>query len=328
MNTFRDIYTPNSEIKYENYNSFLINLDNIEKILEANLIKKICFLKTDSIDEMKYKEEDFLDDGISYFNENLKTENLDEQDKKGLINFYMKKLKDLKSYYYINENIINIIKYVNANDKVINANQPIYKIINEEDFNYKINAQLKYFLNNNQNLIVSKLTNIVVYLENLYFEMAMREKKEYKEKIGEEIKNKLDDYYANKKGIINTKNKLAVNIIRFLLNIEIAKKNSKTFFVDFEDNIFDYLCHNFFWNNNIFNDPVFSQEVQEFKDLEICIKNAYDLYCYISKEEKRKFEKEINELKEKIKIEEKLLLENNNEEQNEIDIDFDDFEDL
>ena len=328
MNTFRDIYTPNSEIKYENYNSFLINLDNIEEILEANLIKKICFLKTDSIDEMKYKEEDFLDDGISYFNENLKTENLDEQDKKRLINFYMKKLNDLKSCVEINENIINIIKYVNANDKVINANQPIYKIINEEDFNYKINAQLKYFLNNNQNLIVSKLTNIVVFLENLYFEMAMREKKEYKEKIGEEIKNKLDDYYANKKGIINTKNKLAINIIRFLLNIEIAKKNSKTFFVDFEDNIFDYLCHNFFWNNNIFNDPVFSQEVQEYKDLEICIKNAYDLYCYISKEEKRKFEKEINELKEKIKIEEKLLLENNNEEQNEIDIDFDDFEDL
>ena len=105
MNSFRDIYTTSSEIKYQNYNSFSINFDNVEKILEENLVKNICFLKTDSVEEMKYKEEDFLNDGISYFNNNLKTENLDEQDKKRLINFYMKKLNDLKSCVEINENI-------------------------------------------------------------------------------------------------------------------------------------------------------------------------------------------------------------------------------
>ena len=198
MNSFRDIYTTSSEIKYQNYNSFSINFDNVEKILKENLVKNICFLKTDSVEEMKYKEEDFLNDGISYFNNNLKTENLDEQDKKRLINFYMKKLNDLKSCVEINENIINIIKYVNKNYKKINISESIYEIIIKENFYFKINDQLKNFLSGNQNLIISKLTNLLVYLENLYFEIAMRDKKEYKEKIGEEIKNKLEYYYVNK----------------------------------------------------------------------------------------------------------------------------------
>ena len=325
MNSFRDIYTTSSEIKYQNYNSFSINFDNVEKILEENLVKNICFLKTDSIEEMKYKEEDFLNDGISYFNNNLKTENLDEQDKKRLINFYMKKLNDLKSCVEINENIINIIKYVNKNYKKINISESIYEIIIKENFNFKINDQLKNFLSGNQNLIISKLTNLLVYLENLYFEIAMRDKKEYREKIGEEIKNKLEDYYVNKKDVIITKDKLSENIIRFLLNIEIAKNNSQYFFIDLKDNIFDYLGHKFLWNNNIINNPIFSQEVQKYKELEISIKSAYDLYYNISKENKRNFEKEIRELKEKIKIEEKLLEENINKEENEIDLDFDDF---
>lgn len=74
INTYREIYDNNSKIKYNNYNLYSVDFDKIEKILEDTLIRNVCLLKMDEIIEMKYSEEDFLNDGISEFNKNIKYE--------------------------------------------------------------------------------------------------------------------------------------------------------------------------------------------------------------------------------------------------------------
>jgi hypothetical protein len=60
-------------------------------------------------------------------------------------------------------------------------------------------------LKNNKNIVVSKLSNLIIYFENLYFELAMEKEEIYKEKIDEETKNKFDKYYNNKNGQLLSK---------------------------------------------------------------------------------------------------------------------------
>ena len=325
MNTNKDIYTLNSQIKYNNYNSFLIDYNRIENILRDNFTKYICFLSIDNIMKIKYKEEDFLNDGLSELNKNIKIDYLDETDKKNFIKFYIKNLENnLLSCYEINDNIIKIITYANNNIQKVNSNTSLSNIINQEDFNFEINSSFKEFLYNNSNFILSKLNNLVIYFENLYFETVLREKKEYKEKINEEIKKKIDEYYTDKNKFLITKEKLSFIIIRFLIYIEIAKNRYKNILINLNDNIFDYLSLGFFWDNKIIKNPIFIQECEEYKNFDINIKNAYDLYCFITKDTKRKFDLEKKELIEKIKIEENLLSVNiktdnvNNDDINEI----------
>ena len=313
MNTFKNIYDENYEIKYNNYNSYSIDFDSIEKILESNFIRNACLLKADKIEEMKYLEEDILDDGLNEFNKNIKIEDLKEKDKKEFIIFYRKKLENnLLSCLEVNEGIINIIKYVNKDFKRINNSKSLYNIINEEKFFYKVNDDLKEFLNNNNNnFIVSKLTNLLIYFEKLYFEFAIEEREEYQEKITEETKSKINEFY-NRNEILITKEALSISIMKFLLNLEINKKNDINGLFEINDNVFDYLNNQFLWSNEIYNDIRFIKEYEELKNLGIKFRNIYDFYNYISKEYRTIFEKEKeallgninNEEEEKIKEEE------------------------
>ena len=350
-NTFREIYSSNSKIENNNYNLYSIDFDKIEKTFEDTFIKNACFLKANEIVEMKYIKNDFLNDGIYEFNEKLIIESLSESDKKEFLRFYEKYLENsLESCLEINENIKNIIAYIN---KIYNVNNSklVTNIINDGGFYYKINNNLKDFLYNNLNLKISKLSNLMLYLETLYFELAMKEKDEYNEKINYETKSKIDKYYTDKNRLLITKDILSITIIRFLINIEINKKNDKTESIDFNDNLFDYLNIKYLWNNEIFNNIRFIQEYEELKNLGIYVKNIYDFYSYISIDTKSNFEKEKKEILGKIRIDEneklikekqekgdkkeektKLKIKNENVEENQAnkakDIIDDDFDDL
>ena len=148
----------------------------------------------------------------------------------------------------------------------------------------------------------------MIYLENLYFELAMKERGEYKEKLDEETKNKIDTYYKDKSGQLITKDKLSPTIIRFLLNIVMNQKNDKDGLVEVNDNLLDYLSNQFFWDKSTYEDSRFSKECGEYKDLGIYVKNTYDFYSYIANDSKEKLEKEMKEILEKISFDEKEKL--------------------
>lgn len=81
MNIFREIFGNNSKVIYNNYNLFSLNFEKIEKIFENIPVKNACFLKTDEIIEKKYSGEEYLDDGIFEFDNNIETQDLNEKDK-------------------------------------------------------------------------------------------------------------------------------------------------------------------------------------------------------------------------------------------------------
>jgi len=157
-------------------------------------------------------------------------------------------------------------------------------------------------LKNNTDITINKLSELISFLENLYFELAMEKRTEFREKMDESTKNKIDEYYREKSGQFITKEKLSNALIKFLLIVAMNQKDNAEL-IDINDNLFDYLNYKFLWNNNISNDSRF-KECDEYKNLGIYLKNAYDFYSYISNESKIEFEKEKGEIKEKIKIEE------------------------
>ena len=308
-NINRDFYNFNSKIKYNNYNLFKIDLDNIEKIFEDSLVKNACFLKTDNILEIIYSGEDFLNDGISDFNDKIETLNLDDKDKMSLISFYEKHLKEnLALCLKTNEELKNIIEFINKNllQKQINTTKSLYSII-DSGLPYTINDDLKAFLKDNNGITINKLSKLIIYIECLYFELAMKERKEeYNVQLDEKTKNKIDDYYNEKKSCqLITKDKLSLTIIRFLLNIEMKRKaNKEELFKVSDDNLFDYISNKLFWEKEIYNDNRFNQEIKEYKNFNIYIKNVYDFYSSIAFDSKNKFEKSKEEILVKINFEE------------------------
>ena len=353
MNTFREIYGNNSKVKYNNYNLFSVDFDKIEKLFEDTLIRNACFLKTDEIVEMKYSGEEFLNDGIFEFNKNIKPESLDEKVKMEFLIFYEKNLQtNLTSCLEIDEGLKNIVLYINKNINKINKSKSLSDIINEGGFPYKINDELKEFLKNNTNIIVDKLSNLIIYFENLYFELAMEKSDEYKVKMEDEIKTRFDEYYKEKSGQLLTKEKLSNTIIKLLLNVKMNKQNGKTVLIENEENLFDYLNNKYLWSNEIYTDNKFSKECEEYKKLDIKVKNAYDFYSYISTDYKDKFDKEKNGILDKIrkdenekkikekeaetenmkkKIEEEINATNGDNQENEttaVDVNDDDMDDL
>ena len=178
MNTFREIYKINngkSTIKYDNYNLFAIDFSKIEKILEDALIKNSFFLKTDEIIEMIYSNEEFLNDGISELNKKIQEKkSLDIKDKKEFIIFYEKNLEhNLINCFEIHKNFNDIVKYVNKNIKKVKNEKSLFEIINDNVFPPKIKENLKEFLKNNSTITVDKLSELIKFFEQLYFDIAM-----------------------------------------------------------------------------------------------------------------------------------------------------------
>ena len=307
-NTFREIYNPNSKIKYNNYNLFSIDFEKIEKILEDTFIRNACLLKTDEIAEMKYQGEEFLNDGISSLNKNIKPIDLDEKDKIAFVKFYEKNLKDnLDSCLEVNEGLKNIIAYINKNIKKIN-NKGLDSIITEEGFPYEICNDLKNFLKKNSNIMTNKLTNLMIYLEKLYFEIAIEKKGEiYKEPLDETTIAKIQKYYEDKSGKLITKDKLSLTLIRFLLNDLMNQRNDKTKnrLYEMDDNLFDILSNEFLREKSVYEYNNFSKEIKEYKELGILVKNIYYFYKYIATDSINKFEDEMKEILGKINNEEK-----------------------
>ena len=163
---------------------FSIDFQNIEKILEENFIRNACFSKTEETAKMKYTGEEFIKDGISDLNIKINKKDLDEGDKMTFVKFCEKNLKDnLDCCLEFNEGLKNIILYVYKNIKTINTRKGIYSNIFEGGrFPYEICKDLKSFLEDNKNMILNKLTNLMIYLEKFYFELAIEKKEENSKK--------------------------------------------------------------------------------------------------------------------------------------------------
>ena len=98
------------------------------------------------------------------------------------------------------------------------------------------------------------------------------------------------------------------------------ENNGKTGLIEMNDNLFDYLNNQYLWSNDIYQDSRFTKECGEYKKLNILVKNAYDFYCDISFDSKAKFDKEKNEILDKIRIAETEKIKKEKEKEREKEI--------
>ena len=214
---------------------------------------------------------------------------------------------NLINCFEIHKNFNDIVKYVNKNIKKVKNENSLFEIINDNVFPPKIKENLKEFLKNNSTITVDKLSELIKFFEQLYFDIAMEKVNELKEKMDEETKNKINNYYKKKNGQFITKEELSIAIIKFLLNVVINQRDIAEL-IDINDNLFEYLNNKFLWNVEISTDNRFTKEMEEYKRLGIFVKNSYDFYCYISNDIKNKLEKEKIKIKDIIKTEEEKKL--------------------
>ena len=156
--------------------------------------------------------------------------------------------------------------------------------------------------------MINKLSNLMIYLEKLYFELAIEKKGgEYKEKLDDTTKDNINKYYKGKSGQLITKDKLSLTIIRFILNDLMNQRNDKTKnrLFEMDDNLFDTLSNKSLWEESIYKDTKFVGEIEEYNKLKISFKNIYDFYKYIGTRSIADFEDEMKEILGKINTETK-----------------------
>ena len=82
------------------------------------------------------------------------------------------------------------------------------------------------------------------------------------------------------------------------------QKDEKSGLIELEDNLFEYLNNKFLWNNETIKDDRFTKECEQYKKLQIYIKNVYDFYGSISTKFQEEFEAENKEILDEIKNDE------------------------
>ena len=254
---------------------------------------------------MKYSGEEFLNDSLYDLSKNIRSENLTEKNKMGILIAFENNLKsNLTSCLETDEGLKNIAIYINNNIKTINLSQSLYDVINSGGFPYgnTINDILKELLKNNTDIKINKLNNLIIYFQNLYFELAMENSNDFKVVMDEETKDKINNYYNQNSGQWLTKEKISEAIIKFLLNVKLHEKNGKSGLIEMNDNLFDYLNNKYSWKNEVYTNNLFTKECVEYKNLGILVKNAYDFYKFISFERISKLDKENQEILDKIRI--------------------------
>ncbi len=179
-NTFREIYIKNG-ISYNKYNSYSIDFESIDKIFTEKLIENKVILETNDIIEMQFTNEDFLNDHVLEYNYKINLSSLRNDDKKDLIAFYEKRLKDNEdACLKINEGLKNIIAYITKH-KNIAFDESIKSIINKGKINANFSDIFKEFLNQNNNLSINNLSNLMLYFGRLCFDDVIKNRKEWQE---------------------------------------------------------------------------------------------------------------------------------------------------
>ena len=301
--------------KYENYNDYVIRLDQIELELTDILVKNKK-LFDDELKEFNFNNEVFsheITDLISDFGYQVFPMNMD--DKEIIYNFVEDNEGNLGKYQIIINNFITVIEDLNKTSKDKNNNKitgdtkisdiEIVTNLNNisEDFkqlfqgNQRNNQDKNY---SNANLNVSKITNIFDYFLKLIFRYVKEDIEKYQEKKS--------DYKLEDRDMTIKKEDLADAIRKFITLVlfrekdndkEIKIKNNKK-------NIIDYLNNRYLWKSNLYNDSSkFEANLLKFKKLNIKIKEILWLYYYLVDNKEEGFEDEVREYLEKIKEEEK-----------------------
>ena len=280
----------------ENYNEYILSLEQIESEMTNYLLKNKKLLNDDIINFI------FIPEAFSYeitdliYNFAYGKIPIDIDDKISIFNFIKNNGGNIEKYQRIINDFIIIIKYLNEISKEqnnkINENTKIYDI--EIVKNLKnISMDFKEIFGNKNNIFVSKIINIFDYYLKTIFKYVKSNIQNYQEKYGD----KKSLYNYDDKDMIIKKENLATAIRLFMtLVLFREREKDKDKKIKFnEHNIVDYLNNENFWESSLFKNQKFKDNLSKIKELNIKIKEILFFYCYLLDNKDEKFENEVVE---------------------------------
>ena len=318
---------------YEEYNQYEIDYESIEQGMTNSLLKKKKLLNEDEEDiiEFIYNNEVFnneVHDLFSNFKLKYKTEIIDSDDKEFIDNFIKETKKNKFIYKCLINDFTTIIQYLNdlnkeVEDKDISEKSKIYLILDK----LKINISKEFLLifKDKNNFTVDKLVSIFEYFLKSIYKIVKKEIKYYQEEIEgnekelEDKRNKLDEYYHKEKEPLISKDNLSSTIGLFMALV-LYRENDKEKKIKYNrKNIFNYLNEPDLWDQNIYNDEKFNENLKQLQKINIKINQILWLYNYLTGDQEEKSEEnEDSEEDSEIKKEEN---DNKEDEINYFDID-------
>ena len=283
------------------YNSFEIILSLIEDNMTKLLLKNKKLVYEDLIIGFNYNNTIFeykSGDLITTFNISYKTKDISLEDK-DIINKFIKNNKgNLEKYKSIINDFISLFEFLNNNkkDKQDKGKAIIYDIITKNLIN--ISNEFSSIFAEKKKITVNKLFELFNYYIQSIFEDVKDEINNFQEKIDIEsdeekqiIKERyiilLNEYFKEKKSLISKED--LKNAIRIFITLVLFREKDKENKIRLNrKNIFDYLKSPDLWNNKLYQEELFKENLDDLKSFDIPINRILFLYNYLIAEDNGK----------------------------------------
>ena len=266
-------------INYKLYNEYFINFDKIEEIMTDLLLKGKKLLNED-ITEFIYENKTFdnqIITQINIFKKNYICKNINLDDKVVIYKF-CEENKNTNLYKIIINDFFELLKFLNYQGKEnkIEGDKKISNIIYElEDLISKYSIKL---FEAGDNFTIDKLYDIFDYFLKVIFKDIINEMKTYQEELDYYSKRKIKKY--RNKYIFVQDLTIAIRLfIELILFLEDNKENIKLN----KNNIINYLNSSAYWDNNLYNNNEFENNLNELKSMDLKINQIIYLYKYLNK---------------------------------------------
>ena len=284
----------------KDYNSFEINLLDIEEDMTELLLKNKKLLNEDLIIDFSYNNEIFdnqVNDLIITFKRNYNCIDTSLDDKKYLYSCVKENKENLEIYEDIINNFITLIEHLNnikkEENNEIGSETKISQVL--KDIDDRISSDFKKIFEDRKELTLNKTSDIFDYYLKLIFVdikneiIKYQEKQEQKGTIPEnqnienkleDAKKKLDEYYK-KEDIIIGKEELENAIRRFISLVLFREKDKENKIKSNSKNLIDYLKSPDLWDENIYKKEKFNENLNDLKILKIQVNQILWLYNYL-----------------------------------------------
>ena len=296
---------------YKNYNQFEINLKDIEEEMTELLLKNKKLLNEDIIIEFSYNNEVFdneVKDLFITFKNYYNITNISLDDKKVFYNFISDNKGNLEKYENIINAFITLLQHLinirkEEKDKDVKEGSIIYDVI-KNDLEDNISPDFLKIFEEKKELTVNKTLELFNYYLQLIFKEIKDEiakfqiqndnEKDKTSQLDEKSIKQLDEFYEKEKILIR-KEDLENAIRLFITLVLFREKDKENKIKSNRKNLIDYLKSPDLWDNKIYKDEKFNENLNELKLCNIKINQTLWLYNYLVGNEEFDLFKEIEE---------------------------------
>ena len=275
---------------YESYKEYKINYDLIEENLTDLLLKNKKLLNED-ITEFIFNNEIFnnnITNSITLFRKKYNCKNIDIHDKASIDKFYNDNRNCMQLYKDIIIDFMTFIKLLNDKKKEDNNKEnnikeesKIYEVFNQ--FKDMISDNFIKLFESNNSFTIDKTLDIYEYFLKLIYKDVENEINIYQEELNDDSIKRIENYYKKQLPLISEKD--FARAIRLFVTIVLFLEEDKEKKIKFNhNNILNYLKALDLWNENIYDNIDFDNDLNDLKSFNVSICQIIPLYNLLGRD--------------------------------------------